>query len=348
MKFKLYQNKLNKKVRMDIKKLEKENRYYDIYEKYPFYTNYRKAMNFDSKIETGKNYSDLKYRIRELTIYNSFKKIKQDAIKALICCFIGPHIALLYLSGLNCLSNYNTYKFNKEIITQYDDNLEEYASQFDTNTMSDMEIIMTVMNDIRSNTQYGFDFDETEIYNRPRVVLNDNNNIGVCRHMADKFTTIMNMINPDYEAYNLAVYLDAEYSKYTPCNIDRPLSDKFKEDLENDENNNESTPELEKKLLANHMVSILKPIGKKYYLVVDVTNPSIGVLKDGKIYMFNANDYSFIEYRPIFQYITSINGSYTNVMNDFLSSKDQNIDLDELNKLYGLKQQNKVLEKIKN
>ena len=64
--------------------------------------------------------------------------------------------------------------------------------------------------------------------------------------------------------------------------------------------------------------------------------------------MFNANDYSFIEYRPIFQYITSINGSYTNVMNDFLSSKDQNIDLDELNKLYGLKQQNKVLEKIKN
>lgn len=347
MKFKLYQNKLNKKVRMDIKKLEKENRYYDIYEKYPFYTNYRKAMNFDSKIETGKNYSGLKYRIRELTIYNSFKKIKQAAIKALIYCFIGPHIVLLYLSGLNCLSNYNTYKFNEEIITQYDDNLEEYASQFDTNTMSDMEIIMTVMNDIRSNTQYGFDFDETEIYNRPRVVLNDNNNIGVCRHMADKFTTIMNMINPDYEAYNLLVYLDSNCDTFVPCNVYTPVSDKYREEMTN--NTNETNPsELEKKLLANHMVSILKPIDKDYYLVVDVTNPSIGVLKDGKIYMFNTMDYSFIEYRPILQYITSVNNSYSNVTKDFLSSKKQDIDLNELNKEYGLKEQNRVLEKIKN
>ena len=43
----------------------------------------------------------------------------------------------------------------KRIVNEYDANLEEYASQFNTDTMSTMEIVMTVMNDIRSNTYYG-------------------------------------------------------------------------------------------------------------------------------------------------------------------------------------------------
>ena len=85
----------------------------------------------------------------------------------------------------------------------YDEKLKEYASQFDTSTMSETEIIVTVMRDIREKTYYDNSFDRSGIGNNYRSVLDDNNNHGVCRHMADKFTTIMNMIDPRYEAYNL-------------------------------------------------------------------------------------------------------------------------------------------------
>ena len=64
--------------------------------------------------------------------------------------------------------------------------------------------------------------------------------------------------------------------------------------------------------------------------------------------MFNSNDYSFIEYRPVVQFIMNINNSYADVNKDFILSNFQNVDLDKLNKMYGLEMQNKVLEKIKN
>ena len=341
---KLEQYRLKK---MEIEKLKSENRYYDICEKYPLSCNYKKMMNFESIRETGKKYNSFNFKIRNLFIYKDIKNIKYKLKKAVI---YGPitAIALIFSASISFEKNIeNSYEINKKVIDEYDEDLEEYASKFDSNNMDDFEIIMTVMNYIRSNTQYGFDYEVDEITNYSRLVLNDQNNIGVCRHMTDKFTTIMNFINPDYEAHNLYVDLNSNCDTLVTCNVEQPLSQKFIEDAANGENNIEQSNFVNKNI-GDHVVSILKPTGENYYLVVDVTNPSIGVLKDGKIYMFNSNDYSFIEYRPVVQFIMNINNSYADVNKDFILSNFQNVDLDKLNKMYGLEMQNKVLEKIKN
>lgn len=330
----------------DIQKLEKENRYYDICEKYPSSCNYKKMMNFESLQETGKKYNGFVFNIRNLFKYKDIKNIKSSACKAILYGNVAIASCLSFTSIALEKNVEKVYETNKEIIDEYDKNLEEYVANIDTSNMDDFEIIMTVMNYIRSNTQYGFDYDVDEITNYSRLVLNDQNNIGVCRHMTDKFTTIMNLINPDYEAHNLYVDLNNNCDTLETCNIEQPISQKFIEDVASGDNNIEQSS-IENKIMGDHVVSILKPIDANYYLVVDVTNPSIGVLKDGKIYMFNSNDYSFIEYRPIIQYILNINNSFADVNKDFILSNFQNVNLDKLSKMYGLEMQNKVLEKIK-
>ena len=63
--------------------------------------------------------------------------------------------------------------------------------------------------------------------------------------------------------------------------------------------------------------------------------------------MFNSNDYSFIEYRPCHQFIMNADDSYYVIRKDMFLSHFQNYNLDNLDELYGLDSQNKVLEKIK-
>ena len=275
-------------------------------------------IKYDSNIENCKKYK--------------LKKVKMAGLVVASTVFLSS----TFYSGIESSKN-NIYKEHKEEIISYDENLEKYAAKYDTDKMSNMEIIMSVMNDIRSNTRYGINDDIEEINGYGRLVLDDSNDIGVCRHMADKFTTTMNMINPEFEAFNLCVYLNTECKTYTLCNIDRPFYDDV---VNNDEENSNSKN-------ANHMVTVLKPIGEECFLVVDVTNPSIGVINDGNIYMFNTNDYTFIEYRPIAQFIMSINNSFSIANKDIALSYIQNIDLDKLNDEYGLENQNKVLENIK-
>lgn len=331
-------------MKLDIKKLEKENRYYDLFSKYPSYDKYRKAMNYESIVETGKKYNGLSFKIRNLFVYkdiNELRRIKYNLASVVLTGILATSA----LSESFVLRNNNITKENIDIINEYDENLEEYASKFNTDEMSDMEIIMTVMKDIRSNTEYGINEDVEDIGNNFRLTLDDSNNIGVCRHMADKFTAIMNMINPEYEAYNLLVNLNTSCNTFVACNIDTPVH------IDSNEESNTTTVEyentIEEKIFGNHMVSILKPINKNYYLVVDVTNPSIGVLKNGKIYMFNTNDYSFIEYRPLHEKVVVSRESFDGVCHDMLLSNFEDIDIDELNKLYGLEEQNKILTKIK-
>ena len=325
------------------KKLLLENRYFELFENYS-YTNYSKALNFESMIETGKKYNRLKYKINNLVIYkdyNFIKELKYTLLKYSMYGIITFNSFFILMSGMLKQTNIDTYNNNQEEIIEYDKNIEEYVKSIDTNNMTTMEIIMKVMNDIRSNTQYGINPDKEDIYNNYRLVLDNNNDIGVCRHMADKFTTTMNMINPEYEAYNLLVHLNSDCNTFKSCDIEKPLSKQY---LENNDSNEET--ELNKKMLANHMVTVLKDKEHNCYLVVDVTNPSIGILKNGKIYMFNSNDYTFIEYRPISQYITNYN-HYSDVNIEFLLSNLKNNDIEELDKIYGLKSQNKTLKKIK-
>ena len=319
--------------------------------------------------------------IKNLKVYKNLKNKKFSLKKVIVTGtlvltialpIIGGAFATGYIMGIHEIKE-NAILEYREIVMENDKSLQEYASKFDSDNTSSFEIILTVMNDIRPNILYGEPgIEESKYY--PRLVLNDENNIGVCRHMADEFTTIMNLIDPRFEAYNVAVKLDND-GKLVCCNISMPMAKKSKSDNEEyddtENNTNQKTPNTqsdndidddtnkEGKLLgkikeyisqekANHEITILKPIDEDYYLVIDVTNPSIGAIYKGKIYMFNSHEFTSEEYRPIKQYDISIDDTFWGVNEAFISSYFQDIDLDELDKKYGLEQQNKILKKIRN
>ena len=339
-----------KELKKIAKKLEDEQRFFEISTEYEKELSIKKAVDFEAMMETGKKFNNTEFRIRDFFVYSDFKRKKyklQTAVKD-FSIHIGKIVALSFLFSI---VRANMLKFSDEgvttvheIVKEYDANLEEYASQFNTETMSTMEIVMTVMNDIRSNTYYGIPEDEILIY--PRLSLDDTKNIGTCRNMADKFTTIMNLIDPKFQAKNFAVSLDTDCNTFTFCDIERPIEPKFLEQYEKGEMPLMELSKFAGKFLANHLVTVMKSLEDDYYLVIDVTNPSIGIFKDGKVYTFNAEEYKFVDYRPFSQVFT-----YTEAFDDInrglLLSIFKDIDLEEANEKYGVDAQNKVLEKIK-
>ncbi len=298
-----------------------------------------KASNDESILASGKRFNPITFDIKDLVIYKNFKNVGYKLKKIAYCAAfaLGLHVSLR-ITGIE-LNKHDAYVLNKDLIKEYDNNLDEYTKQFDINKMSTMEIVMTVMNDIRSNTYYCEDAKLMDVVGYYRLDLNDENKFGVCRHMADKFTTIMNKIDSRFDAHNVAVLI-ANTTDFVECNVKK---------LEDDGTYEYNVlPVFKRKSMkADHMISILKPIGENYYLVVDVTNPSVGVLKNGKIYMFNTQRYNTFEYKPISQFYITLDKDFGTVNLDFLLSCFQNIDLEKLNDEYGLDAQNETLAKIK-
>ena len=98
------------------------------------------------------------------------------------------------------------------------------------------------------------------------------------------------------------------------------------------------------------MVTILNPIGKNYTLVIDPTNPSIGIIDNGKIYMFSTLDGKGLYFKPIGQLLIVKNYEFENVQKEFgLESYTNGIskaELQLLNEEWGVETQNSALEKI--
>ncbi len=345
-----------KKEKELIKKLIKENRYYEISTDYEKRFSYYKAMRFESKMETGKMFSKLLFDLRDFIEYSNL-----EGKKAIVGTYLTEIESMLkrYLIILICwalvrnqipMIQNGEIKTIKQITKEYDNNLEDYVSSFNTDTMSTLDIVMNVMNDIRSNTYYGTADESLLSFVHPRLALNENNNIGVCRHMSDKFTTIMNLIDKRFEAKNIAVYIDDNPEKFNFCNIERPISKetlKQLEEMEKNRSDKDKEDELKYKLLGNHQVTLLKSLEDKCYLVVDVTNPSIGVIDKGRIYTFNAETYDMLSYRPISE-ILVYPDEFTKANKDVIDSLTKKMDIEELEKKYGLEAQNKVLKRIKN
>ena len=237
---------------------------------------------------------------------------------------------------------FNIQSENKEIAeeeAEYDKKLEEYVSKLDTSNMSETEIIVTVMRDIRENTYYDNSCDRIGIGNNYRLVLDDNNNHGVCRHMADKFTATMNLIDPEYEACNMIVNMvDGTYPK---CNINGL------ETYDPEFYNNYSYEPTKLHPAGNHLVSVIKSKEHDCYFVVDVTRPAIGVLENGKIHLFNDNSTESLTYQPYGQIFRFPEHDFGKVNEYMLDSYSNDYNYDELDSIYGLDAQNKILEKIK-
>ena len=351
----------------DIKKLVEDNNYKILYEKYgvnePFISKvYKKHIN--NLISKG-NYMDI-INIYDYSLYNKnkFKIIKSGIIKEsgsiikankeLFKEFIkesimdGLKYSYILLITLNILiaqfrvSAYNdSIKDNVEILETYNNKNEKYSNYIKSlNIDNDLDIVMKIIYDMW-NEMDGYGEPKYEALGIPRIAFANLNGSGVCRNIADDFSARLNSINPEYNAGTLAVKANFEYYDKL-ANIERKYSNDYYVDED------EETKSIN--LIGNHMVSFFKPIGKNYYLVVDPTNPVIGIIVNGKIYIFSNKDGKGLDFKFLGQALISLETNYTEIQYEFMKSfiLHTNIDeIDALNDIWGLDAQNKSIEKIK-
>lgn len=99
-------------------------------------------------------------------------------------------------------------------------------------------------------------------------------------------------------------------------------------------------------LLGNHIVTLIDIPDKNVTLVIDPTNPGIGIYKDNKIMMFNSEEINGLELETR-TFITVILKGFDGIKNikDYTSgTKNQEITYEQLKQEYGVEAQNEALK----
>lgn len=220
-----------------------------------------------------------------------------------------------------------------ECIDEYNKEINQYASYMKGLNLSDFEIALKVMSDMWANID-GYktptDFDEMGVF---RLSLYENG-FGVCRNMADDYTARMNAINPEFDAKNLVVYIDSAEINDIKRNILQEEETVFVADNTNKRG----------KMFGNHLVSCIRLKEEGITLIVDPTNPSIGIFKNGKIYMLSKTKMGIKLPKlnqSIYDYSYQI-GSLKEILQSFLV----NGSYEEYMEKYGIASQNEILKDI--
>ncbi len=325
----------------ELNNLLKNGRFLDIYEKYSTstYNKYLKKMTkIDIKNELGKN--SIKYIIFE-KLKNKLRLIKQNTVIGLATLStISICLAAEISTSFDTIINNNSIKYENEI-NDYNQEIKEYAEYIKSLKLSDLETIIKVINDMWSNIDGYKTPDDYDIIGYHRLSLYIDG-YGVCRNMADDFTARINAINPDYEACNFYVYI----SNSELNDIERNIINENDTVMQIDsENKNNYINEFSKKIIGNHLVTCMKIKNDNAILIVDPTNPSIGLYQNGKTYMFN-NTIDGIENKPVGNILSGIKNRI-NYLKKLKDSYIINSNYDYLNKKYNIENQNKALKKIK-
>ena len=166
--------------------------------------------------------------------------------------------------------------------------------------------------------------------------------------MSDDTCAILNEINPEFHARNLTVYMSDD-AIFNLADINRtviPEDERENGSEENSDNLIENIVNNSKELIGNHVVSVVDMPSEKLTLVIDPTNPGIGIYKDGKIYMFSSEDGSGISPRPLSGIMfraSSILDTAKTFANSFIEP-DKSID--ELKSMYNADALNEILKQV--
>lgn len=252
----------------------------------------------------------------------------------LACCLGYVTVGASNVVSKTIMMNFNQKRYEK-LLTEYNQSIAQYAEYINSLNLSNFEVIMKVMIDMWSNIE-GYKLTTKEKYDKPGIyrLLLYNNGYGVCRNMADDFTARMNAINPEYEVCNIVVFLDAAESNKIQTKA-----------LESEHNITGRTNIglRGRKLFGNHMVSCVKLNDLNELLIVDPTNPSLGIFKDGKIFMLSDKTMNGLHVKTISSIMTGKTSEY---VKKYWESYNTNGDFYRMKELYGIESQNKALEKI--
>ncbi len=334
----------NKHQIRDIDKLMDEGRFFELYEKYgeKIYRDYLREMKkVDVENELGIKFKFNNYLFFENMTQN-LKIIRNQAAKVMLgLTIVSGGFSTMISSQYDQVIENNSKVYQSEI-KDYDEEIKTYAEHINSMNLSDLEIIMKVMNDMWNSIDGYKTPDMYDAIGYPRLALYMDG-YGVCRNMADDFTARMNAINPNYEACNLNVYLkEAEIN-----NIRRTTLVNYNSIADNSEQeeNIDYKSEIISNLTGNHMVSCIKLKEDDVLLIVDPTNPSIGVLKNGEIMMLSNQVMKGIKIKPVGNLMLGSDNrkEYLKKLTESLFTAG---DINTLKEKYGITSQNETLEEI--
>lgn len=331
--------------KQDVKDLLKRGKFDDIYFKHGKLT-YRLNLDYmksrDIEYETGKKHLGVLNRI------GNFVK------KKIVAPLLGMSMALP-LPVAAGVTNYaenikaEERKLYSEQIQEYIANTEEYADSVSNMHLSQIETLMKVTDDMWKNIK-GYGKPKIDLNSYPGLALATHDGVGVCRNMADDIARKLNSIDENYNARILSVYVEGE--GYRIANIEFKIVEENNEEsveeaTQNQVFSDESLDKL-KKYAGNHKVVILDSIEEDATLVLDPTNPGMGVIKDGKITMFNSVGENKITFKvtPIIDFIQN-DDRFELVAALLETYKRTDLSLEQLQEKYGIEEQNKALESVR-
>lgn len=334
----------NKHQIRDIDKLMDEGRFFELYEKYgeKIYRDYLREMKkVDVENELGIKFKFNNYLFFENMTQN-LKIIRNQAAKVMLgLTIVSGGFSTMISSQYDQVIENNSKVYQSEI-KDYDEEIKTYAEHINSMNLSDLEIIMKVMNDMWNSIDGYKTPDMYDAIGYPRLALYMDG-YGVCRNMADDFTARMNAINPNYEACNLNVYLkEAEINNIRRTTL---VNYNIIADNSEQEENIDYKSEIISNLTGNHMVSCVKLKEDDVLLIVDPTNPSIGVLKNGEITMLSNQMMKGIKIKPVGNLMLGSDNrkEYLKKLTESLFTAG---DINTLKEKYGITSQNEILEEI--
>ena len=175
--------------------------------------------------------------------------------------------------------------------------------------------------------------------------------------MASDVAKKLNAINPEYNA-RIMNAKTGNNGNYKIANIDRNIIQanstvvaKNEENKEESKLNNISQNIIEN-IFGNHVVTLVDLNQYNLTLVLDPTNPGIGIYKNGQITMLNSADENGVkfeskEYTSAVFFKGGIDG-ITNTIGDYIQSyKNSKLSLEEIEEKFGIEAQNKALDEVR-
>ena len=330
----------------NINELYKEGKFKQIHERYGKYGE-NWYINKDNKLDISSE--------TVIKLKGKIKKAKNSVKRAISAILVSLPIALP-LAGVAgqeimhegaVLDGHTKYA---EQIAEYDIDLINKAQEIKNMGLTDIQIFAKVIKDMWEEIE-GYATPKNEISGYGRLSLKkkqgekgEEGGVGVCRNFANHVTTLLNLINSEYNAVDVIVYLS---------DVDR-LANIKRNIIEEDEtirDGNEQETDIDKfdftKLTGNHKVTAVDIPGKNISLIIDSTNPGIGIFINGRIYMFSSKDGRGIQIIETFQIldggIESVANINRKITNSFMQPEGM---LDTFEAEWGIDALNKALDEV--
>lgn len=330
----------------EIKRLLKEGKFYDIYTKYgeSVYEKYLPKMQaIDIYMETNKH----KFLFKSKQYLKIKKKVMAMYTAGVLFLVKAPPV--LMATTASNLTHENAITYCDEI-TEYNKKIENYTKEIKKYNLSDFQIVMKVMEDMWASIK-GYGEPQKDITGFLRLDLMNEDGVGVCRNMSDDVAAKLNEINPEFNARIL--YVTMNDGDYYLCNIQRKIVNDSASSSSSNENNdteeNNFVTDVLKNIyvVGNHAVVLFDMPGEDITMIVDPTNPSLGLFKNGEIYMFSTPDGKGYSPAAFSQSLTGFEG-----LNDYGNTKIASYftkgDIEVLREKYGIDAENKALEEVHN